>query len=76
MIYEHQVVALQDFQLEEVFSDNKEVHHMVDHGKEGVAKVDIPGNLLPISPSSHRELHGSKGYAGAPVEEILRQNDG
>jgi len=67
LVYCHQVVALEEYSLNEVFDPSNDVHHLIG----GPVAVDLPENLTVLSHSEHRKRH-IEGTATDHPEIVLR----
>jgi len=68
-LYEHQLTALLDHSIEEVFGDGQVVHHLLD----SQVAVDLPVNLEVMSVESHVKLHKQGYSADVPTAKILAE---
>jgi len=68
-VYEHQLTALLDHSIEEVFGDGQVVHHWLD----SQVAVDLPANLELMSASNHMKLHQQGYSADVPTAQVLAE---
>lgn len=70
-IYGHQVVALLENDLEEVFDEDTHVHHRYPIPFENVPQLDVPANLEVLDLSEHLGKHGKDEFEVPDLEEVL-----
>lgn len=72
--YEHEIVALLEFEASEVFADDTVIHHAMNspHG------VDLPENLDVLGAREHVQLHAGGGGTAHPrivLQEVFDEED-
>lgn len=66
-IYQHQLVALVDHRIEEVFGDGRVVHHEINSS----VALDLPANLTPMFSGEHRQHHNEDYDAHTATARVL-----
>lgn len=74
--YGHQIEALHENSVGEVFADNTDVHHhyripLGGYSDERDAQLDIPENLEVLDRTEHRQKHGRDEFRPPAIEDVV-----